>query len=72
MTDHTSDLWFCHQLGARGYRPFNIMGVGFGTLEFVSYPWPEKDGIYINARTIVGDPTSMKTFKFERGELVQQ
>lgn len=70
MNHHDSDLVFCQQLGNRGYRPWNVMETNAGTLEFVSYPFPERGNIRINARTVVNDPTSMKTFEFKRGELV--
>jgi hypothetical protein len=66
-----SDAWFCQQLGNRGYRPYNVMDTNAGTLEFISYPWPERGNVFINARTLVNDPTSMRKFQFVRGDLVE-
>jgi len=71
LKDREADLLFCNQLGSRGFRPSNVMEISGYTLEFVSYPFPGKGGIFINARTVKGDPTSMATFKFVSGELVK-
>lgn len=37
--------------------------------ELVSYPWPSGGHILINARTVPGDATTMKTFKIVNWEL---
>lgn len=44
----------------RSLYPFSPWGIyPFG--EAVSYPWEEEDGgVWINARSITGDPTSMR------------
>lgn len=67
MNDHQSDLLFCHHLGTRGYRPGEIMD----GKEIVSFPFPEADKIFIEARTIPGDPASVKKFQIVLAKLVE-
>jgi hypothetical protein len=40
-----------------------------GGKELVSYAWPQNGKLYINARTIPGDPTTMHTFEIVDGKL---
>lgn len=47
------------------FKPWNILD----GREIVSCPWPESGRVYINARTIPGDPTSMRTFEIVNGRL---
>lgn len=67
MSNHESDLEFCHHLSAKGYKPYAIMD----DKEIISYPWPEGDKVFINARTVPGDPTTMKKFQIVLARLVE-
>jgi len=67
MTEHESDLQFCHHLGSKGFKPYAIMD----GKEIISYPWPEHGKIFINARTTPGDATTMKTFQIILAKLVE-
>lgn len=66
MNQHQTDLWFCHKLGDR-YKPWAIID----GKELVSFPWPENGRIYLNARTVPGDPTTMLRYRLANGRLVE-
>jgi len=69
MNDHNSDLLFCHNLATKGFRPWATMQSDIGEVELVSYPYPENNGVYIMARRIVGDCTTMEVFHIIGGRL---
>jgi hypothetical protein len=41
-------------------------------LQFMSHAWVSHGEMYIVARTVLNDPTSVKTFKFENGRLMER
>lgn len=67
MNSHWSDLLFCHHLTAKGFKPYAVMD----GKEIISYPFPERGGVCILARTTVGDPTTMRQFQILRNKLTE-
>lgn len=54
------------RLVAQGMKPFAMVQ----GKELVSYPWCENGKVYVNARTVPGDPRTMRLFEIVDGKLV--
>lgn len=69
MSDHTSDLLFCHNLSMKGYKPGAVFDSNVGKIELQSFPYPQSGGVYVMARRVPSDPTTLEPFRLIAGRL---
>lgn len=69
MNTHNLDLLFCHQLGRQGYKPGALFESNVGTIELQSFPYQQGNGVFVMARRVPKDPTTLEVFRLVAGKL---
>jgi hypothetical protein len=53
------------ELAREGWKPYALKQHNGAEVEVISYPWPSNGKVFVNVRTVPGDPTSIVTIELE-------